>query len=200
VSDRPEDEPGWAAPNPPGSVPDATVPSPPAPVGWGEGWNVPSTAPGGTATGAVVPPPQAAAGAPRKPRGRAWLVWLLGALSLIVVMTIGGTVLFVTRTLPPYNGARDFLNDVSHDRTDAADNRLCAADSGSPQAALQVVRQALTGGKTFAVNPLGVDRSGDTATVDFTVTYRSGQSSQTFSLPLTYENGTWKACPSPALR
>jgi hypothetical protein len=116
------------------------------------------------------------------------------------VMAIAGTVLFVTRTLPPYNGARDFLNDVSNNRTDAAQGRLCAADAGSPQAALQAVRQALSGGKTFAVNPLGVDRSGNTAKVDFTVTYRSGQANQTFSLPVTLEGGTWKACPNPVLR
>jgi hypothetical protein len=199
MPDRPEDQPGWASPEPPGSSPNPTEPSPP-PIAWGDAWNVPPTEPGGTAAGTVVPPPQAAAGAPRKPRGRAWLVWLLTALSLILIMAIGGTVLFVTRTLPPYNGARDFLSDVSHDRTDAADGRLCTADAGSPEAALQVVRQALTGGKTFAVNPLGVDRSGNTATVDFTVSYRSGQSNQTFSLPLVLENGSWKACPSAALR
>lgn len=199
MPDRPEDQPGWAAPNPPDAVPDPTVPPPP-PVGWGDEWNAQPTAPGATATGGIVPPPLAAAGAPSKPRGRAWLVWLLGVLSLILVMAIAGTVLFVTRTLPPYNGARDFLNDVSHDRTDAAGNRLCAADSDSPEAAIQIVRQALSGGKTFAVNPFGVDRSGDTATVDFTVTYRSGQSNQTFSLPVALEHGTWTACPGAALR
>jgi len=199
VPDPPEDQPGWAAPQPPGSAPDATVPAPP-PVGWGEGWNVPSTTPDGTVAGSVIPPPLAAAGAPKKPRGRAWLVWLLTALSLILVMAVAGTVLFVTRTLPPYNGARDFLNDVSHNRTGAANSRLCAADSGSPEAALQAVRQALAGGKTFAVNPLGVDRSGNTATVDFTVSYRSGQSNQTFKLPLALEHGTWTACPNPVPR
>jgi hypothetical protein len=188
VPDRPEDQPGWASPEPP------------APVGWGEGWNAPSTVSDGTVAGTVIPSPLAAAGAPKKPRGRAWLVWLLGVLSLILVMAVAGTVLFVTRTLPPYNGARDFLNDVSQNRTEAADSRLCAADSGSPEAALQAVRQALLGGKTFAVNPLGVDRSGSTATVDFTVTYRSGQSDQTFRLPLALEQGTWKACPNQALR
>ncbi len=198
MPDRPEDQPGWAAPQPPGPVPDSTQPAPTAPQGWGADWGTP-TAADQTAAG-VVPPPQAAAGAPRKPRGRAWLVWLLAALSLILVMAIAGTVLFVTRTLPPYNGAHDFLSDVSHNRTDAADGRLCAADAGSPEAALQAVRDALSGGKTFAVNPLGVDRSGSTATVDFTVTYSGGRSSQTFSLPMTLEASSWKACPSQVLR
>ncbi len=198
MPDPPEDQPGWAAPEPPGPVPAAPGPIPP-PVGWGEEWNPGSTAPGGTAAGPVIPAPAAAAGAPKKPR-RAWLVWLLATLSLILVMAVAGTVLFITRTLPPYNGARDFLNDVSHNRTDAAHGRLCAADVGSPQAALQAVRQALTGGKTFAVNPLGVDRSGNTAKVDFTVSYRSGQSNQTFSLPLALEHGSWKACPNLAVR
>ena len=50
------------------------------------------------------------------------------------------------------------------------------------------------------MNPLGVDRSGNTAKVDFTVSYRSGQSNQTFSLPLALEHGSWKACPNLAVR
>ena len=50
--------------------------------------------------------------------------------------------------------------------------------------------------KTLSANPLGVDRSGSTATVNFTVTYNGGKANQTFGLPMTLEGGSWKACPS----
>ncbi len=76
----------------------------------------------------------------------------------------------------------------------AATDRLCSADSGNAQAAIDLVRATLTDRNTVTVNPLGVDRSGSTATVDFTVTYR-GKSSRSYSLPMVEENGSWKACP-----
>jgi hypothetical protein len=143
-----------------------------------------------------VPAPPAAAGAPRRPRGRGWLVALVAALSLIVAMAVAGTVLFITRTLPPYNAARHFLTDVTHDRPAAAATHLCSADAGSPEDIIQGVRSRVGGSiQSIAANPLGVDRSGSTATVDFTVTYSDGRHNRTFSLRLREENGSWKACP-----
>jgi len=221
VSDRPEDQPGWAMPTggsaepppppppPPPGPPPAAAPSTP---GTWESWNDPAPS-GGWETPArdvsgwgpptspsppTVPSPAAAAGAPRQPRGRGWLVMLVVALGVILALAVAGTVLFVTRTLPPYNGAKDFLHDVAQREQTSAESRLCAADSAHPVLTLAGVDRSIdrADAKTLSANPLGVDRSGSTATVTFTVTYNGGKSTETFGLPMTLENGTWKACPS----
>ena len=178
MSGRGEGEPGGAS-TPPASSPGS--------------WAWPAPAPAGAWT---VPAPGEAAGAPRRPRGRGWLVALIAALSLIVAMAVAGTVLFITRTLPPYNAARDFLADVRHNRPDDAATHLCASDAASPQDIIRGVRSRI-GGSIDGISPnaLGVDRSGSTATVDFTVTYSNGRHSRTFSLRLREEHSSWKACP-----
>jgi hypothetical protein len=194
TDDRGADQPGWAAP---GSEPEPitwgapAVPSPgapPPPTGWAQ-----PTAP--AAGVPAVPPPQTAPGAPGRTRGKGWLVALLVVLGAILALAIAGTVLFVTRTLPPYNGANDFLADVAHHRDRAAAGRLCSFDPGGVDG-IQRVRDRLGGHiTTITANPFGVDRSGDTAKVDFSVSYDNGMSSRSYSMLIVDENGTWKACP-----
>jgi hypothetical protein len=181
---RSEDQPGWAAPDVtptepgPWSAPPAGPP--PAPTGWDQ---------------PAVPPPPTAAGAPRRKRGKGWLVALLVVLGSIVAMTVAGTVLFITRTLPPYTAAHAFLEDVAHHRDASAARRLCGTDS-SPDTTIQGVRADLGNNiNTISVNPFGVDRSGDTATVDVSVSYYGGRSTRSFSVPVVDEHGHWKACP-----
>jgi hypothetical protein len=125
-------------------------------------------------------------------------VMLLLSLGLIVGLAIPGTVLFVTRTLPPYNGAKDFLHDVAQREQGSATGRLCAADRANAIASIQEIDRSIdrADAKTLSANPLGVDRSGNAATVDFTVTYSGGRVDRTFHLPMTLEGGSWKACPS----
>ena len=187
------DEPGRAQPDRPPQPGDASTPPSSAPDPWGPA----ATTPGAPSTDAwTVPAPEAAAGAPRRARGRAWLVALLAVLSLIVAMAVAGTVLFITRTLPPYNAARHFLDDVTHDRRAAAAAHLCSADAGSPEDIIQAVRSRVGGSiDSITANPLGVDRSGSTATVDFSVAYSDGRHSRTFFIRVREENGSWKACP-----
>ena len=182
---RDPDQPGGAAPSPPPPPAGDSTPSP----GWGDPstWSQPAPA---------VPPPQTAAGAPPRPRGRGWLVVLLVVLGLIVAMAAAGTVLFVTRTLPPYNAARHFLDDVSNDQSNAS--HLCAARADNPDQAVRQVRNRLESFGSIhnvAPNVLGVDRAGSTAKVDFVVNYNGGRSSRTFSLLVVDEHGSWKACP-----
>jgi flagellar basal body-associated protein FliL len=179
---RDPNQPGFGAPTPP---PPPAGPTPSA------GWGDPST---WTQPAATVPSPHAAAGAPPKPRGRAWLVVLLIVLGLIVAMAAAGTVLFASRTLPPYNGARHFLDDVRNDQPSAS--HVCSADTAD-QAVRQVRDRLDSFGdvNTITANAFGVDRTDNTAKVDFTVTYHGGRSSRSFSLLVVDESGTWKACP-----
>jgi hypothetical protein len=176
VTDRPPDQPGWASPTPPaapgGWLPDLTVPSDP--------------------TSGYAAPPMPVGAPPR--RRRRWLVVLLSVLAFILVSLGVGTALFVTRTLPAYNGAHDFLTDVNHGNTDAATGRLCSNDSSDPTTALQNVDDTFSNGKSFSVNPLEVNRSGSSATVGYTVTSNDG-STHTFHLTVVDEGGSWKACP-----
>lgn len=182
---RDPNQPGFGAPTPP------PPPHPPAAPAPSAGWGDPST---WAQPAATVPSPQVAPGAPRKPRGRAWLVVLLIVLGLIVAMAAGGTVLFASRTLPPYNGARHFLDDVRNDQPNPS--HVCSADT--PDQAVRQVRdrlQSFGDVNTIAPNAFGVDRTDNTAKVDFTVTYHGGRSSRSFSLLVVDESGTWKACP-----
>lgn len=124
-----------------------------------------------------------------------WLVALLIALGAILAMAIAGTVLFVTRTLPPYNAADDFLSAVKRGDDNAATSQLCSADGGDAQRAIQIVRDVMNDAKSVSPNPLGVDRSDNSTRVDFTVTYNGSKSSQSYVLPMVKEGGSWKACP-----
>ena len=203
MTERPEDQPGWAMP------PGASDPPPPVWPSWNDphpstGWDTPTAdptrpwAPPPPPTAPTLPAPPAASGPPRRRRGKGWLVTLLVVLALIVALAGAGTGLFVTRTLPPYDGAKDFLNDVAqHDQRDAAD-RLCAADAGHPTETLQGIDDSIdrSDATTLSANPLGVSRSGSTATVTFTVTYHGGRADKTFRLAMALEGGSWKACPS----
>jgi hypothetical protein len=190
VSDeRGEDQPGWAAPAVPPREPSPwdTLAVPPPSTGGTQ-----PTVPAGAAP--AVPPPQDAAGAPRAKRGKGWLVVLLVALGGILAMAIAGTVLFATRTVPPYNGADDFLSAVKRGDDTAAQNDLCSADTGDSQHAIQIVRDTMSGASGVSANAFGVDRSDDTARVDFSVTSGS-TTSQSYVLPMVKEGGSWKACP-----
>ena len=80
---------------------------------------------------------------------------LVAVLGLTVAAAVAGTVLFVDRTLPPYNAAHSFINDVIHGRTSAAAARLCAADREHTQDAIDAVRNTFGfGPTTVTVNVL----------------------------------------------
>jgi len=201
MSDRPEDQPGWAMPS--GSPPPPPPPPPASTGGWAAPPSDASWSWTGTPTTPAVPtapgPPPGVppAAGPRRRHRRRWMVVLLSMLALIVVLAGAGTVLFVTRTLPVYNGAKDFLDDVAQRNESAAAGRLCSADADTPHETLNGVNQTIddSNAKSISANPLGVHRTGDTATVSFTVTYNGGRGDETFKLPMVLEDGHWRACP-----
>jgi hypothetical protein len=136
--------------------------------------------------------------APRKRRG--WIVALVLTLGTIVAIAIAGTVLFVTRTLPPYQGAYDFLDDVNAGREQAAINGLCAASRDDPAAAFGELARRIDTGDTVTVNFLSVDRDGNRATVEYVVDPPGTTVGLTYELLVREEGGDWKACPGTSLR
>ena len=175
---RSEDQPGWAAPSLPPTEPITAPLSPPGmPAAPSPGW----------------------APAAPQPRSRRWVVVLVAVLALTVAAAVAGTVLFVDRTLPPYNAAHDFITDVIHDRTSSATARLCASDRENAQRAIESVRNTFgLGVTTITVNVLSVDRTDDRATVDYDVSTPNAPT--TYHLEMRKEGGSWKACPGVGLR
>ncbi len=153
-----------------------------------------------------APPPPATAPVPTGPprRRRRWLPVFLVIIGLVVVLWIVGGVLFATRTLPPYQAADDFLDDVRSGRVTAAAAQLCDADSDDPDAAIETITRNFPGNDTIGVNPFGVDRDGDVATVDYTLsnedTPDNDDDRKTYELRVVLEDGDWKPCPNPSAR
>ena len=102
--------------------------------------------------------------APSTPPRKRWLVVLIGVCLLILGFAIGGTSLFFTNTLPPLDAANDFTNEF------------------------------LDGLSTVSVNPFGVDRDGDRATVKVTIRRDLLDDDRTFRLYLVHEDGEWRPC------
>lgn len=179
------EQPGWAAPggasrepDADGAPPEATVPSPPAPM---------EPAP-------FSPPP---GGEPTR-RSKAWLVTLLAVLGVALLAAIGGTILFVDRTLPPYDAAEDFLHDLVRNRRAEAAAQLCERDRANADAVLERVARTFFGHDGLVVNALGVDRDGSTATVEYNVDIDRDDDNVdniTHELPLVEEDGEWRPCP-----
>ena len=190
----PED-PGWAAP--PSAPPPGAAPPPPPP-------GAPEATPSAAWAQPPAPgPPPGTAPPPGTPprRRRGWLITLIAVMAVFLVSVIAGTALFVSNTLPPYDAANDFLNDLADGRLTAAANQLCSSDQDTPDRALTLVTQHFVGRERISVNPFGVDRYGDRATVDYTVSEERGSDSiDTFALPLREENGDWRPCPGDSLR
>jgi len=125
---------------------------------------------------------------------------LVLALGTIAAFGITGTVLFATRTLPPYQGAYDFLGDLTAGHEQAAIDRLCAADRGDPQAVFSDLARRIGVGDTVTVNFLSVDRDGARATVEYAVDPSGPEVAKSYDLPMREEGGHWKACPGVSLR
>jgi hypothetical protein len=196
-----EDAAGWAAPNlgahePRGSgapAPKTQAPGAPAPAAPPP---APAPAPAPTDNWALASQPGARA--PRKRRG--WIVALVLTLGSIVAFGIAGTALFATRTLPPYQGAYDFLDDVTAGHEQDAIDRLCAADSDDPEAAFSELGSRIGFGSTVTVNFLSVDRDGNRATVEYLVDPSGPEVGTSYDLPMREEGGDWLACPGASLR
>jgi len=221
AGDEQSDQPGWGAPHlpprepsgddapPPEDVaptPAASAPPPPSAV-----WTQPPPLVGaasGASSGADRPgrsapaPPAApiAPGAARPRKRRGWIIVLVSVLGVIVLTAVLGTVFFVTATLPPFSAANDFVNDLAGAKFRSAASQLCAADQDNADRALSIVTRHFPGNDQVTVNALSVDRDGNRATVEYTVSDHQSNRNHTYELPLREEHGDWLACPGDALR
>ena len=182
-----------------------TAPTPPDPPPEPTGGDAPApeaVVPTGTSEPAPAPPPPPPTGSVAAPsrRNRRWLVVFLVIMGLIVLVVIAGGVLFATRTLPPYNAASDFVDDLADNKFQSAADRLCEADQDDTDGAISTVTRHFAGRDNVVVNPLTVDRDGDIAWVDYTVSSDDSTGSdddeETYQLVVIEEDGDWKPCPS----
>lgn len=152
------------------------------------------------ATGTTPPPPPSPTATRPAPRKRRWLPVFLIIMGGLVVMWIAAGVLFATTTLPPYNAADDFVTDLANNRFQAAADQLCDADQNDPDAAIGTVTRHFRDRDNYFVNPFGVDRDGDVAWVDYSLSNEDTPDNDddrvTFSLRVVDEDGEWKPCPS----
>jgi len=171
-------------------VTDAGPPTPPpsVPAGWG------SSPVGPPPSTAVEHPTASTIAHPPAPRKR-WLVVLIGVLALIVGIGAAGTVLFATNTLPPLRTAYDFTDDLEDGDVPGAYANLCERLKGSDGRSdfedfAAEIRRGLV---HFKVNPFGVDRNGNRASVDFTAVY-TGDRRTDLELVLAHERDDWRVC------
>jgi len=197
------DQPGWGAPHLPPREPSGGDAPPPEDVQPAPVASTPAPPPPPPSAAWTQPAPAVAPGVPgatppRKRRG--WLIVLVSVLGVIVVTAVLGTVFFVTATLPPFSTANDFVNDLASAKFRSAASQLCAADRDNADRALSIVTRHFPGNDQVTVNPLTVDRDGNRATVEYTVSADRSNRSRTYELPLREEHGDWLACPGDALR
>jgi hypothetical protein len=124
-------------------------------------------------------------------------VVLVAALVAIVAAFAAGTVLFVTRTLPPLRATYDFTNDLENGHYSSAYAQICAADKADVSRAqfTASTSRLVAGATSIDVNIFSVDRKDSTATVKFTVHAPSG-AGRTYTLRVVEERGDWKPCGS----
>jgi hypothetical protein len=160
-------------------VTDEEAPQPPS-------WPPPSAEVATEAHSTVAPPP--------RPRKR-WIVVLVAALVLTLGIAVAGTVLFATNTWPPLDTAFEFTDDLEDGDVNAASAQLCdglQTPAGRDNFE-EFADELLDGLLTLTVNPFGVDRNGDRASVDFTANYR-GDRHADYELVLVRERGDWRVC------
>jgi hypothetical protein len=143
---------------------------------------------------AVAPEAHSTIAPPSAPRKR-WIVVLVAVLVLTVAIAVAGTVLFVTNTWPPLSTAFDFTDDLEDGDVDGAYAQLCdrLRTPGGRDEFDAFADEFLDGLLTVTVNPLGVDRDGDRASVDFTANYRNNRHID-FALALVNERDDWRVC------
>ena len=146
---------------------------------------------------ASPPAPEDQGFAPPAPkrRRRTWIVVLVSVMAAIFAIAAVGTALFVSRTLPPYSAADDFMGDLVDGRFDAAADRLCRSDRDRAEEVLLPITVRFVGGEHLSVNPFTVDRDDDRATVEYAIRERRSGKDRIYALRVLEENGDWRPCP-----
>jgi len=122
-------------------------------------------------------------------------VVLIGVLVLMLGTAVAGAVLFVTNTLPPLRTAYDFTNDLEDGDVSGAYADLCARLKvpGGRSSFDDFATQVRRGLVNLSVNPFGVSRNGNRATVDVSAAHEGDRHTK-LELFLVREHGDWRVC------
>jgi hypothetical protein len=165
--------------------PGSPTPPPSHPTAWGSNVAPPPSTPVTHATASTI----AGSTPPRK----RWIVVLVGVCVLVLGFAVAGTALFFTNTWPPMDAAIDFTNEIERGNLDGA------LEQGCEQLRTQTGREFIEfifspyDLEQLDVNPFGIDRDGDRASVDITVR-RLTNADRTWSLNFVKEAGEWRPC------
>ena len=181
------------APHEPGRGRDGWGAQPPtASAGWTSQANAGPWA--GTSTPHVTP-------YPTPPPGRRVWPWVVGALAGVLILVVGGIVLFVTAvvsaTQGPRTAVKDYYADIQMQRYDDAYGLLCSSTQAqTPETTAEAGWVASHDDASFVaeVSISSTTITDDTAVVSGTLTH-ADSSSSAFTVTLDKE-GTWKVCAS----
>jgi hypothetical protein len=119
----------------------------------------------------------------------------VSVLVLVLVIGVVGTTLFFTRTYPPLAATYDFTDDLHDGRTEAAFAQTCdRSRTSSARPSFDRFAREVAGADSVSVDLFSVDRTGDSATVEFHTTSDDGDRRTDYTLRLVHEDGDWRPC------
>src|SRR5262249_42215490 len=119
----------------------------------------------------TAPPPAAPSWVPRPPkprRRRVWIYLLVGAVVVILGLTVASGTIWIHKVKPPIDAANDYLRDIRRGDYRAAFAQLCAQEQldGSPRSLQNTVdRLAIFGIYDYQVSRVDVGIDGEVALV-----------------------------------
>lgn len=147
---------------------------------------------------APAPPPPSWMPRPPKPRRRrVWIYLLVGAVVVILGLTIASATIWIQKVKPPIDAANDYLRDISHRNYGLAFARLCAQQrvDGSPESLADTIdRLVIFGIDNYEVSPFDVHIDGNHATVKADLNAGNFSGKDNVRLRLEKIDGTWRPC------
>ena len=127
-----------------------------------------------------------------------WIYLLVGAVVVILGLTVASGTIWITKVKPPIDAANDYLGDISRGDYEAAFDQLCAAEKvdGSPRSLRQTVDELVFFSLSdYEVTPFDVHIDGDRATVEADLNPGiGGTEAGIVDIRLRKIDGEWRPC------